>query len=599
MTKYIPPVIHENCACQDIPRDVVDVVSPLYQAVGGRLYRIHATTEAKYVKMGAGGDVETRINLLEKNLLANSRVYFADNIAARDRIAPLTAGDCVFVTDASADPEVKNGSAMYLWLPRQSFQILYKGSSPLDAANLISDKSGLKVDENGKLYVDFSGLSASDRKIIIREIAADGGGLKVDENGKLALDAAKAAQALAGAGLTASGGKLAADPGQLAGTGLAASGGKLALDGASLAGPGVSWTNNKFQMDFADMTGSQRSAIVSAILSEGGGLEVGSDGKIRFNPEQMDTTVIENMMKTLRLPLWLNGNTAFYVDKNHANAGDSLIEGRGLSPDLPFESIRAAVNFAAQNYNVGNYVLTIHVASGSYGYFSCGEFSRVGGNIVVQGDGVVEVNNSDNPIGNTISVNGGVWHLKNLKVRNLRDRAQQTASTSSNSAAIMVNAGNCVIEQCDLECEISNNLPSGARPAQTNGLLVNIDGICSYFANSGTNFVGSVLQSEDTSGISPFYVYGSLEFTATGNAEVSNTLTVSNLTYSNFIVSNGGLVTVSAAWANKFKINATSCEGSRYRVVNSGKINTNNLGPEFFPGSSAGYVESSTNSWYK
>lgn len=65
-------------------------------------------------------------------------------------------------------------------------------------------------------------------------------------------------------------------------------------------------------------------------MIQSGGLMVDSLGKIYFEPESMDNAVFEKMLKALRLPKWLTANTNFYVDKKHANASDTLDEGRGL-----------------------------------------------------------------------------------------------------------------------------------------------------------------------------------------------------------------------------------------------------------------------------
>lgn len=49
-------------------------------------------------------------------------------------------------------------------------------------------------------------------------------------------------------------------------------------------------------------------------------------------------------------PQKLTGNLAIHIDPSHANAADTLDEGRGLNVDKPFTTIDAAMNFSKRNY---------------------------------------------------------------------------------------------------------------------------------------------------------------------------------------------------------------------------------------------------------
>lgn len=53
----------------------------------------------------------------------------------------------------------------------------------------------------------------------------------------------------------------------------------------------------------------------------------------------------------------------------------------------------------------------------------------------------------------------------------------------------------------------------------------------------------------------------------------------------------------SRTWRLRFNSSLTS--GQRYYLSSGGMCNTGGQGSEFFPGTTAGYVESSTYSWYK
>jgi len=71
--------------------DFIAVPTPLYQVVGGKIYRLVPETEARQVSMSDGMDVETRIHTLERALEANAT---ADSLR-----------DVEFVTTAGPVPE--------------------------------------------------------------------------------------------------------------------------------------------------------------------------------------------------------------------------------------------------------------------------------------------------------------------------------------------------------------------------------------------------------------------------------------------------------------------------------------------------------------
>ena len=70
--------------------------------------------------------------------------------------------------------------------------------------------------------------------------------------------------------------------------------------------------------------------------------------------------------------------------------------------------------------------------------------------------------------------------------------------------------------------------------------------------------------------------------------------------YDEFIASvSKGYVQVDATRPNRTSFSSPTSIGKRYRCASGGCINTNGMGPEFFPGNADGTVESSTYSWYK
>ncbi len=110
-------------------RIVINLPTPMFQAVGGQLYKLLLETTAEQVRMTDGVSVETRVNTLERALAANTTTRFADTVAARDALTGMIPGDCVFVVDATGDPSVARGSATYIWMPGLTWRKLSEDES--------------------------------------------------------------------------------------------------------------------------------------------------------------------------------------------------------------------------------------------------------------------------------------------------------------------------------------------------------------------------------------------------------------------------------------------------------------------------------------
>lgn len=108
---------------------IVNLPTPMFQAVGGQVYKLLLETIASQVKMSDGVSVETRLVTLERALAANTKMYFADDIAARDKLSGLIPGDKVHVKDATGDETVEKGWAEYIYQPDLTFHKIAEGES--------------------------------------------------------------------------------------------------------------------------------------------------------------------------------------------------------------------------------------------------------------------------------------------------------------------------------------------------------------------------------------------------------------------------------------------------------------------------------------
>ena len=194
---------------------------------------------------------------------------------------------------------IKPGGGLVYQEPDESGE---NGGIIVNPSDIIQENGGLAVDSNNKLYVQFSGMDAEKLAALIKQLLpSTGGALSTDEDGKLVID-------------------------------------------------------------FGQMTNGQREDLINQIVQEGGGLSVDEDGKLFVDFDSMPTDKFEAMLKSIRVPIWLEANKAFYV--NQTTGSDTLDTGRGESADKPFKTIQAAVNYVADNYNMSSQVATISVAAG-------------------------------------------------------------------------------------------------------------------------------------------------------------------------------------------------------------------------------------------
>lgn len=105
---------------------VTEINSPFYQVVNGQIYKILLETIASQVKMlnetSEPSDVQKEIEVLRSRtkalegiLTGAMKKYVVNDIPARDLLEGVNVGDLCFVKDASGDPTVESGYALYIY----------------------------------------------------------------------------------------------------------------------------------------------------------------------------------------------------------------------------------------------------------------------------------------------------------------------------------------------------------------------------------------------------------------------------------------------------------------------------------------------------
>ena len=104
------------------------------------------------------------------------------------------------------------------------------------------------------------------------------------------------------------------------------------------------------------------SGLVSLLLLTGGGLGMDSSGRLFVNPYAFSSEILNELLKTLRLPQWLTANKTWYVrtDGSDNNTGESN------TASGAFRTIQKALTYISENFNFSSHVATLSIQPGTY-----------------------------------------------------------------------------------------------------------------------------------------------------------------------------------------------------------------------------------------
>ncbi len=200
-----------------------------------------------------------------------------------------------------------------------------------------------------------------------------------------------------------------------------------------------------------------KDAIIDAIIADdgSGGLSQGADGNLEVDFDAMymhNRSKFEALLKSLKMQIPLEADTDFYVDTNHANAADAIVDGRGTQ-NLPFKTIQACVNFVTQNYALGPYKVTIYVAEGTYTEnVSLPGYTTTSGYIILRALDYAHpptvINSSG--VSSVFGISGNRWDLKRLIINgrfadNGDGNPHYSSCVSASSSTASINIYGCTI----------------------------------------------------------------------------------------------------------------------------------------------------------
>lgn len=363
-------------------------------------------------------------------------------------------------------------------------------------------------------------------------------------------------------------------------------------DGITINSSGV------IAVDFDAMPPEQMEQVVLSMVQEGGGISVDRNGQLYVDFASMPTNKFEDMLKSIRVPIWLTANKQFYV--NGTSGSDNLDEGRGESASLPFKTISACVKYVTDNYNISSYIAYINVTSGTYtvqtNTLLFPDFNSTSGYIVLRGsDGnnTVTIYREDGaaPAQST----QGVYEFRGINFSINANSQNGTRSGRVLSCFSASDYSDITFNNCNFTFTVDSDDP----PVGFVGRIIQA------FNYANVNLSGTTtIKAINTRGrsVDGLFAAGNSRISILGGSSTQYIVYVSgditNVTH----VSTGQIT----ANTNGPQIDATvevpeneTLTGRRYRVEAGGSINTNGGGAEYFPGTTEGVLDTSTYCWYK
>ena len=351
--------------------------------------------------------------------------------------------------------------------------------------------------------------------------------------------------------------------------------------------PGLATTKNPGLVQIGDGLAITPQGLLSVLIastSQAGlvkpryGLKIGKDGSLDVDFGDMPTDKFEELLKSIRVPIWLTKPITVYVAPT---GSDTLDDGRGLTPDKPFASIQAAVNYVSTTYNLYKYNATISVAPGNYGreHILLPSYTTSTGKLIIKGSGAAR---TDTTCGRFVSSYASIYEIYNLTIF-------QKDVTSGTVGSVEASAG-----QIDLYNVQVNFAGIQQGTGQLWGVFVYGSGVVRAWSTASADIPNGLFFN--CAGADPYGLIiasGSrfefaADITVTGDAAWKSCAVLAQ---------QAGVVSRSlSAAANPGRRPNVNTEGTitgrRYMANLNGLINVAGAGPDVWPGDTEGNVSS-------
>lgn len=308
-----------------------------------------------------------------------------------------------------------------------------------------------------------------------------------------------------------------------------------------------------------------------------------ADSKFFVDFSQMPTDVFENMLKELRIPIWLERNTNFYVRSD----GSDSNTGRQDSASGAFKTIQYALNFITSNYNLSTYNIYLYVRAGSYSSFNLPKYSTNTGRIIIIGAGKNQtvINSSSGTIISS-SASAGRYLILGFGFSSSR------SINSSNSMIVLGSTG------ADVEisgCSFNWTQPSGTVGGSSSIFSVGNGSSLSFVLSSQGGMPAEInelsIDQQSTTLIPNFILSTGGQVNIYTNIMFSGNVVSGSLITTARCIDGGSIRVISSATSGIPIMQGTSV-GSRFSISLNGTINTGGQGENYFPGTLDGTKQS-------
>ena len=336
----------------------------------------------------------------------------------------------------------------------------------------------------------------------------------------------------------------------------------------------------------------------------GDGLVSTSDGTTSVDFSQIPTNKFEELLKQLKVLIYLKSNLNMYV--NISTGSDVLDENRGLSPNKPFRTIQACVDYICQTYNIYKYTLTINVATGTYGPLSLGSYTRTTGKIVIRAND--PTTDDDFPVILECTNRNLVTYLTSepYTLKNLKYKFNVTSDIGQHAYSIISGSqgtGTLIIDRFYFEFNVSGTFTNNKNINLIHkeyGTIV----LYNTSSNIGKSYI-NIHGNENTNfNIIRLFVMmnnGTLKFSGALTDELAEIVCSGKCSI--FMVAYNASIQImpDVTYACPLWFSGNFVDCIKYKITNGGRIITDisGKGEDYFPCTKPGIIESKTYSFGK
>lgn len=324
---------------------------------------------------------------------------------------------------------------------------------------------------------------------------------------------------------------------------------------------------------FEDYATASTGGVVKVTGTDG--ITINGSGEIAVDFSQMPTDKFEDLLKSIRVPIWLKSGKHFYV--NGSTGSDTEDEDRGESASKPFKTIQKCINYIADNYNLSSYIAYVNIADGVYEEdVSLPLYNSATGSIQITGN---SGNRNAVILRRIYSQSAVTYDIRHLTV-------QRTEAFANFGRVLLISAGRVNFLNVEID---TTQIPETS--AGFSGLTCSSNAFCNISGSSSISNPGIFIRTNATTKCE-----NGIQATSGGRINFNGNLNLIGDAPESFIcasadnlssirfISSGTPYPVGTPTV----INEGNKLGKRYNVRTNAIIDTSGQGPELFPGTIAG-----------